>query len=301
MSQLGEVPLSGDAGEFLDGTGAFSTPSGAASPASTYESGGADPITHNNLAGLTTGDPHTQYAALAGRAGGTIQYGGTASGNSLKLRPNPATTVDSVLIERGADGEVLAEFKNSQIKFHRDVYPGTAGRAFVRFNTVPSATTPNLIPADNASGTGVGAAGTGALSLIASSLEVLRASAAAGGVSAGAFSLVPTEANVAVAASPNLLAAMESGAVLTNEGATAENCHTLPTAAAGYRFTFICQDGDGIKISANSGDTIRSGATVSVPAGYIRSSVVGSVVTLISANSTEWFVISLLGTWTIDT
>ncbi len=29
--------------------------------ASTHSSGSSDPITHNNLAGLTTGDPHTQY------------------------------------------------------------------------------------------------------------------------------------------------------------------------------------------------------------------------------------------------
>ena len=38
---------------------------------------------HSQLTGLTTGDPHTQYFLLAGRAGGQTANGGTASGEHL--------------------------------------------------------------------------------------------------------------------------------------------------------------------------------------------------------------------------
>ncbi|MGC1273923.1 MAG: hypothetical protein WBC44_09465 [Planctomycetaceae bacterium] len=43
-------------------------------------------VDHGELTGLTTGDPHTQYALLAGRAGGQTIVGGTVSGNSLTLK-----------------------------------------------------------------------------------------------------------------------------------------------------------------------------------------------------------------------
>ncbi len=48
-------------------------------------------LTHNNLGGLTTGDPHTQYALLAGRSGSQSLTGGTASTESLTLRANTAS------------------------------------------------------------------------------------------------------------------------------------------------------------------------------------------------------------------
>lgn len=43
-------------------------------------------LTHNNLGGLTTGDPHTQYALLAGRSGGQTIIGGTAIADNLSLK-----------------------------------------------------------------------------------------------------------------------------------------------------------------------------------------------------------------------
>lgn len=43
-------------------------------------------IIHNNLAGLATGDPHTQYLLLAGRTGGQTYYGGTEVGDSITIQ-----------------------------------------------------------------------------------------------------------------------------------------------------------------------------------------------------------------------
>jgi len=57
---------------------------------------------HSGLSGLTTGDDHTHYALLAGRAGGQIVKGGTASGDDLTLQStNHATkgTITAGIIE----------------------------------------------------------------------------------------------------------------------------------------------------------------------------------------------------------
>lgn len=111
---------------------------------------------------------------------------------------------------------------------------------------------------------------------------------------------VVVEANVAVAASPNLLQTAECGKVFTNEGATAANYHTLPTAVAGLTYgPFFVQDADGMRIVANSGDTVRLGTSVSAAAGYCESTTIGSSVTLVCINATEWVASSITGTWSV--
>lgn len=115
------------------------------------------------------------------------------------------------------------------------------------------------------------------------------------------LSSVLVEANTAGSGTPNAIAATESGTVFTNEGATAANYHTLPSAAAGYQFTFIVQDADGIRIVANTDDTIRVIDKVTAAAGYIESTTIGSTVTLVSINAVEWYAISINGVWTDGT
>jgi hypothetical protein len=107
------------------------------------------------------------------------------------------------------------------------------------------------------------------------------------------------EANTAVSGSPNIITSSESGSVFTNEGATALNYHTLPTAASGLTYTFYVQDADGIRVTANTGDTIRIDTSVSASAGYAESTTVGSSVTLTAINATEWVATSVIGTWTL--
>ena len=108
-------------------------------------------------------------------------------------------------------------------------------------------------------------------------------------------------ASTAGSGAPNVLTAALSGQVTTNEGASAENYNTLPAAAAGLKFSFYCQDSDGIRIKAGSGDTIRIETSASGAAGFIRSVIVGSCITLEAVNATEWVATSKpAGTWTID-
>lgn len=42
-------------------------------------------LTHNNIGGLTIGDPHTQYSLLAGRGGGQILYGGNLANDDITI------------------------------------------------------------------------------------------------------------------------------------------------------------------------------------------------------------------------
>lgn len=91
----------------------------------------------------------------------------------------------------------------------------------------------------------------------------------------------------------------DNGNLFTNEGATAIVPFVLPTAVAGYRFGFIVQDADGIRVTAATGDTIRDGASVSGAAGKIESTAIGSAIEIIALNATEWFVINKTGTWAV--
>jgi hypothetical protein len=112
------------------------------------------------------------------------------------------------------------------------------------------------------------------------------------------------EASTAGVGSPNLLAATESRKLLTNHGATAEAYNTLPPSApVGCEFQAYCADADGIRVTAPSGETIRTApGSVSAGGGFIRSVVIGSGITLTKVAAAEWAAINAPnGTWTIDT
>lgn len=107
------------------------------------------------------------------------------------------------------------------------------------------------------------------------------------------------EASTAGSGSPNVLAVNESRTLLTNEGATAENYTTLPSAAAGLEFEFYAIDSDGQRVTAAAGDEIEVGGSVSAVAGFIR--LAGNASALLRAvNATRWKVISSTGTITVD-
>lgn len=99
------------------------------------------------------------------------------------------------------------------------------------------------------------------------------------------------------------LSAAENGNFYTNEGASALVNFTLPSAAAfnpaAMVYRFYVQDADGIKVTANTGDTIRLAGSVSGAAGNITSTTIGSAVVLVCINATEWVAESIVGTWTV--
>lgn len=73
----------GSASQFLNGAGAYATPD------------------HGSFGGLSD-DDHSQYALLAGRAGGQSLIGGTASGNSLTLRSSSHGTKGKIVFGNAA-------------------------------------------------------------------------------------------------------------------------------------------------------------------------------------------------------
>jgi hypothetical protein len=107
-----------------------------------------------------------------------------------------------------------------------------------------------------------------------------------------------TQQPVVVRTTALSVAANQTRALFTNEGATAQVVFTLPTAAANYKYTFVVQDADGVRVTAASGDTIRIAGTATAAAGYIESTTIGNTVTLVAINATEWIATAVNGTWT---
>jgi hypothetical protein len=95
------------------------------------------------------------------------------------------------------------------------------------------------------------------------------------------------------------LAAEESNTFYTNEGATGAIAITLPTAVAGYRYTFYVDAAQSFEVKASTGDTIRVTSEVSASGGNVTSGTVGSCLTLVAINATEWVAESMLGIWTV--
>lgn len=111
------------------------------------------------------------------------------------------------------------------------------------------------------------------------------------------------EANTAGVGSPNVITAAESGSVYTNEGATAENYHTLPTPVAGLTFTFMVQDADGLRITCATpaSEQVYIGASpTTLTTGYANSTTIGSSVTVTAINSTTWVASASTGTWVVN-
>ncbi len=98
---------------------------------------------------------------------------------------------------------------------------------------------------------------------------------------------------------PVSILGVSAGTSYTNEGATAEVEITLPGALEGIIYTFTVQDADGIKIIADTGDTININGVVSASGGYAESLSIGSTLTLTSINGTEWIATSNVGTWLV--
>lgn len=93
-----------------------------------------------------------------------------------------------------------------------------------------------------------------------------------------------------------------SGAIYTNIGASGTVNLTLPTPGlAGVRYSLVIAANQYVRFTAGTGWTIRDGATLSATAGYIRSTTVGSTLTLVNIDaSSQWVVLSKTGTWTVD-
>lgn len=99
-------------------------------------------------------------------------------------------------------------------------------------------------------------------------------------------------------AAGHVVLSTENNGVFTNEGAAGLATFTLPAASAGLTYIFIVENINGVKVQAVGDDTINlAGMETSAAAGFIQSVIVGSTITLVAINATEWMTIALNGTW----
>lgn len=103
---------------------------------------------------------------------------------------------------------------------------------------------------------------------------------------------------VVKAASNRSVIASETDYTFTNEGATASVNFTLPTCRTGLVYKFVVQDTDGVRITCQSGQTIRiAGVGVTGSGGHIDSTTQGGIAIVSAINATEWVAMTF-GTWT---
>lgn len=96
LAELVDVTItSAAAGDYLRHNGTAWVDVGAAQIIADINGG----LVHNSLSGLTTGDPHTQYALLAGRSGGQTLKGGTAALDNLYLQSTSHATKGGVYVD----------------------------------------------------------------------------------------------------------------------------------------------------------------------------------------------------------
>lgn len=91
----------------------------------------------------------------------------------------------------------------------------------------------------------------------------------------------------------------DSGTTYTNAGASAITPFVLPEAASGLNFEFVVADADGIRVTAQAGDTLQVSSAVSASGGKAESTVVGSVLALLAIDTSQWVARSAVGTWVV--
>lgn len=92
----------------------------------------------------------------------------------------------------------------------------------------------------------------------------------------------------------------DSGACITNKGASAKVEVTLPSAVAGLVFTFLIEDTDGIKVIAATGDTLCVHGDISAAGGDSESFLVGDWIYFVATDSTAWLSNGFEGLWVVD-
>lgn len=114
--------------------------------------------------------------------------------------------------------------------------------------------------------------------------------------------LVYTQTSTGTSGTPRVLTASESGKFIISLTPGADNYNTLPSAAAGLYFTFWHNGSvDKMRVTAAAGDLIQLQNRTTAIAGYIETSLNGSVVTVVAENPQTWVVTTIHGAWTDGT
>jgi hypothetical protein len=87
----------------------------------------------------------------------------------------------------------------------------------------------------------------------------------------------------------------------TNTGAGSKPIITLEPAAIGVVRKFFITNSVGIRVKANTGDTIRIVGNITASGGYVESTTVGGHITLMCYQANSWIAVDFLAAWTNGT
>ena len=222
----------------------------------TLVAGDIPTLAHSSLSGLTSGDDHTQYLLLAGRAGGQIAIGGTASGEDLTLNSTAHATKGSVFIGGGYieidEAQGLAAIGGAVVALNKlTIYTGGVSNRAIVLRPDPAQSGAIFRWEDSAAN----AIGTinqfGSLSLIGASLDTSRF------VIGGTL----TNSNTSTLSLANINGSiLPTGATLTNPIGliVTPTLSTSTTTISNYQGLFLRLDtGAGFTGTLNNAFTIR--------------------------------------------
>ncbi len=97
------------------------------------------------------------------------------------------------------------------------------------------------------------------------------------------------------------LLAADNLKTIINTGAAGTVVITLPAATVGKQNTFYVSAAQILRAKAAGTDTIQAGASVSIAAGYVQASAIGSLITLRCLETGKWVASEIIQTWTVET
>lgn len=121
-------------------------------------------------------------------------------------------------------------------------------------------------------------------------------------MSLGLGAALPFRRQVVIDTDGATLTANQSGAVISNLGASGAATFVLPPAIAGLEFIFVVEVAQELRIDPNTTQTIALPSTgVQSAAGkYITADAIGEKVHIVCISAGTWDVISYSGTWTAE-
>lgn len=223
----------------------------------------------------------------------------TAASDNITITNTPGTAADSIKVTATAGGIDIDAASGKIIDIDGgtiQIDSATEGAGAIALTANQGAT--DTITVTNTQGTGAGAvtltATAGGITLTSLTGTATSDPIIGDGTAAwyGGLKAIVNDAE------PHAILAAESGKVLTNLGSDGGDAWTLPTAVAGYEYTFVVMAAQQMRITTAAGDSIL-GSGIDVGAGdYYWADAVGETLHIIAVDSANWIIISSTGTWT---
>ncbi len=162
-------------------------------------------------------------------------------------------------------------------------------------------TSASVVSANGLAGTVATATTTPAITLSTTVTGLVKGNGTALSAAVAGTDYVPALQTVVTKTANYSVLTTDDTTIFTNTGASASVTFTLPTAAAGHNTCYIADTAQTIVIAADTGHTIRNGASVTAASGNFTSNgQIGAMLSVVALNSTEWYVTKITGSWTVN-